>query len=59
MVRDSDLARGSLYPPMKDIRRISLSLAVSIARKAYSMKLARGKRPRDLRKSIAALMYEP
>ena len=58
-VRQDHLDRGSLYPPLTDIRRISLALAVSVATAAYDMKLARGRRPRDVQRHIAALMYRP
>ena len=53
------LAEACLYPPLTEIRRISLAIAVSVAEKAYEMKLARRRRPADLRKAIAASMYEP
>jgi malate dehydrogenase (oxaloacetate-decarboxylating)(NADP+) len=59
LVRQADLDEGSLYPPLKEIRRISLAIAVSVARKAYALKVARARRPKDLRRSIAALMYQP
>jgi malate dehydrogenase (oxaloacetate-decarboxylating)(NADP+) len=59
LVGERDLERGSLYPPLEGIRKISLAIAVSVASKAYAMKLARRKRPRKLRKSIAEFMYEP
>ena len=59
LVSQDDLDRGALYPPLADIRKISLEIAVSVARKAYDMGLARAKRPRDLRKAIAAMMYTP
>jgi malate dehydrogenase (oxaloacetate-decarboxylating)(NADP+) len=59
LVRESDLAQGSLYPPLQEIRNISLAIAVAVADKAYSMKLARRKRPRSLRRSVEALMYQP
>jgi len=32
---------------------------VSVAEKAYEMDVARQKRPRNLRKSVEALMYTP
>ena len=35
LVEKTDLERGSLYPPLRDIRRISLAIAVSVAEKAY------------------------
>jgi malate dehydrogenase (oxaloacetate-decarboxylating)(NADP+) len=59
LVRQRDLDQGSLYPPLKDIRTISLAIAVSVAGKAYAMNLAREKRPRNLRRSIEAIMYRP
>jgi malate dehydrogenase (oxaloacetate-decarboxylating)(NADP+) len=59
MVDETDLRQGSLYPPLREIRKISLAIAVSVAKKAYELKLARSKRPKDLKKSIARFMYEP
>jgi malate dehydrogenase (oxaloacetate-decarboxylating)(NADP+) len=59
LVEKSDLERGSLYPPLRAIRRISLAIAVSVAEKAYEMKIARVKRPRKLRGAIESFMYEP
>jgi len=58
-VRPGDLEHGSLYPPLAGIRQISLAIAVSVARKAYEMNLARQKKPANLRRHIQALMYEP
>ena len=59
MVRQSDLDRGAVYPPLTDIRRISLAIATGVATKAYAMNLARRKRPSNIRQSIAAMMYKP
>jgi malate dehydrogenase (oxaloacetate-decarboxylating)(NADP+) len=59
MVAKSDLQRGSLYPPLRDIRRISLAIAVSVAEKAYELKLAGARRHRNLKAGIARFMYEP
>jgi len=59
MVATTDLRRGSLYPPLRDIRRISLAIAASVAGKAYELELARARRPRNLRAAIARFMYEP
>jgi len=59
MVTDDHLRQGSLYPPLREIRRISLAIAVSVAEQAYAMKLARTRRPRHLRQTIARFMYEP
>jgi malate dehydrogenase (oxaloacetate-decarboxylating)(NADP+) len=59
LVKTPDLDRGSLYPPLRDIRKISLAIAVSVARKAYELKLARARRPRNLRAAIERVMYQP
>jgi malate dehydrogenase (oxaloacetate-decarboxylating)(NADP+) len=59
LVRRSDLDRGALYPALRQIRKISLAIAVSVAGKAYAMGVARQKRPRNIRRSIEALMYTP
>jgi malate dehydrogenase (oxaloacetate-decarboxylating)(NADP+) len=59
LVRRDDLERGALYPPLRQIRRISLAIAVSVAGRAYEMDVARQKRPRNLRRSVEALMYTP
>ena len=54
-----DLERGPLYPPLRDIRKISLAIAVSVAETAYALRLARVRRPRSLRDAIARFMYVP
>ena len=59
MVTARDLDAGSLYPPLTGIRKISLAIAVRVAEQAYEMKLARTKRPRNLRQAIARYMYVP
>ena len=59
LVTEQDLASGSLYPRLREIRRISLEIAISVADAAYQMKLARAKRPRNLRQAILRFMYEP
>ena len=59
LVSKGDLERGSLYPPLTDIRRISLAIAMAVAQEAWSAGLARGRRPSSLRQSIRAFMYDP
>jgi malate dehydrogenase (oxaloacetate-decarboxylating)(NADP+) len=59
LVTEKDLERGTVYPPLRDIRRLSLAIAVAVAENAYERKLARAKRPRNLRATIARFMYEP
>src|SRR5262249_48648487 len=52
LVQQDDLDHGALYPPLKDIRKISLAIAASLATKAYAMNLAREPRPKQVRRSI-------
>jgi malate dehydrogenase (oxaloacetate-decarboxylating)(NADP+) len=59
LVGKDDLARGSLYPPLRDIRRISLAIATSVAEQAYASHLARGRRRSGTRRQIRQFMYDP
>jgi malate dehydrogenase (oxaloacetate-decarboxylating)(NADP+) len=59
LVTRADLDRGSLYPPLRNIRLVSHAIAVSVAERAYAMKLARSKRPRNLAAAISGLMCQP
>jgi malate dehydrogenase (oxaloacetate-decarboxylating)(NADP+) len=59
LVRKSDLDQSSLYPPLREIRGISLAIATSVASQAYRMNLARRKRPDNVRRSVEAFMYRP
>ena len=59
LVRPRDLEAGALYPPLTQIRRISLAIAVAVATKAYRLGLARDRRPNDVRRGIQAMMYQP
>jgi len=54
-----DLAMGSVYPPLRRIRDLSLSVATSVADSAYRSGVARLSRPDDLRHHLASLMYQP
>ena len=59
LVSQQDLDRGALYPRLTDIRKISLAIASAIVTKAHALKLARSRRPKDVRRSIEAAMYQP
>ena len=58
-VDEADLAAGSLYPPLAEIRSLSRSIAVAVAEVAYAEELATVPRPDDLDAAIAAYMYDP
>jgi len=59
LVGEDDLKRGSLYPPLEEIRSISLAIAIAVAQEAWASGLARRRRPRGVRAAIKAFMYEP
>jgi malate dehydrogenase (oxaloacetate-decarboxylating)(NADP+) len=59
MVNENDLHNGTLYPPMQNIRSVSLDIAVKVAEQAYAQGLAKEPRPDNLREFMAAKMYDP
>jgi malate dehydrogenase (oxaloacetate-decarboxylating)(NADP+) len=59
LVAEADLAKGQLYPPLQDIRKVSLAIAEAVAGVAYEQKLAAKPRPKRLRAYLAEQMYQP
>jgi len=59
MVSDADLDKGSLFPPLEDIRSVSLFIAVACAEYAWDSKVATKARPDDVEAHVMALMYSP
>jgi malate dehydrogenase (oxaloacetate-decarboxylating)(NADP+) len=59
MVTEDDLQEGAIYPPLTNIRKVSLAIAVAVADTAWQQGLAREARPADLEKTIADSMYNP
>ena len=58
-VSQVSLDAGTLYPPLADIRKVSLEIAVAVAEKAYECGLAQEDRPDDLREFIQGMVYDP
>lgn len=58
-VSSGDLARGTVYPPLRDIRRVSLAIAAAVARTAMASGLAGLALPVDVESAIREMMYEP
>ena len=54
-----DLAAGALYPPLKDVRSVSLAIAAKVAETAYDDGVAQASRPASLVDHLAAQMYSP
>ncbi len=58
-VSDADRAEGRIFPPLAQVRRVSLAIACAVAEVAYAGGLATKAAPADLRAHVASLMYEP
>ena len=59
LVDENTLISGSVYPPLSQIRHISLEIATTVAKRAYEQNLAGKPKPPDLRRMIKELMYDP
>lgn len=58
-VTQADLDQGSLYPPLKNVREVSVHIAVAVAEIAWKRGLASEPRPADVRAFIRGRMYDP
>ncbi|KAL4368422.1 hypothetical protein GQ457_05G024070 [Hibiscus cannabinus] len=59
-VTQESLDKGLIYPPFKNIRKISAHIAANVADKAYELGLATHQpRPKDLVKYAESCMYSP
>jgi len=59
LVTDADLAQGSLYPPLANIREVSGGIATAVAEIAFREKLATVPKPPDILAWVKSKMYEP
>jgi malate dehydrogenase (oxaloacetate-decarboxylating)(NADP+) len=59
IVSQEDIDLGALYPPLREIRRISWEIAIAVAEELFDSDMARAERPADLRKTVEAYMYDP
>jgi malate dehydrogenase (oxaloacetate-decarboxylating)(NADP+) len=59
LVQPADLAAGTVYPPLRDIRTVSLEIATAVAELAWEQGLAQAPRPADIRSAIRSMMYVP
>jgi len=58
-VTEADLAQGSLYPPLAQVRDVSAHIAAAVAEVAYKQGFATVERPADLLSYVRSQMYEP
>lgn len=59
LVTETDLAKGRIYPSLKQIREVSVAIAVAVARVAEQSGLATETLPADSQAAIRDLMYQP
>lgn len=59
LVSQDQLATGNLYPLLRNIRDVSVEIAVSVAELAYAQGMARVSRPQDLKAHVRSTMYSP
>jgi len=58
-ITQEDFNNGLIYPPIKNIRDVSVNVAVKVAEEIFKSGLARVKKPKNIRKFIKSKMYEP
>ncbi len=58
-VSQSQLERGNIYPPLNQLREVSMNIAMAVANTAYKENLAQRPMPEDLSATISELIYDP
>ena len=58
-ITEEDFSKGLIYPPIKNIREVSINVAVKVAEEIFRSGLARVKKPKNIGKFIKGKMYEP
>ncbi len=59
LVSEEDLDKGALYPPLSEIRELSVSIAADVAEYCFEHGLAQIERPADLKEAVRAAMWQP
>jgi malate dehydrogenase (oxaloacetate-decarboxylating)(NADP+) len=59
MVSEADLAQGSIYPPLANMRNVSAAIATSVAEVVFKRGLAGVPKPADMAAFIRQNMYDP
>ena len=59
LVSEEDLDKGALYPPLSEIRELSVSIATAVAEYCFEHDLAQIERPADLKSAVREAMWQP
>ena len=59
MVSEEDLSVGSIYPPLQNIREVSLQIAIAVAEEVIASEISSIQRPNNLKQLIEDYMYDP
>lgn len=59
LVSESDLANGSLYPALSEVRALSAEIAAAVAQYCFDNGIAQVERPADIKKAVAEAMWNP
>ena len=59
LVSEGDLANGSLYPPLAEVRSLSAEIAAKVAEYCFDHDLAGVERPADIHAAVKAAMWTP
>lgn len=58
-VSEASIAERTLYPPLQELREVSIQIAIAVIEQLHELGLARVPRSNDLRADIEAYMYDP
>jgi malate dehydrogenase (oxaloacetate-decarboxylating)(NADP+) len=59
LIQEEDLAMGCMYPSLKEIRKVSLEIAVAVANRAFEKGLSKLTKPANIKEHIEKIIYDP
>lgn len=59
LVTDAHLNEGLVYPPLSEIRKVSMAIGVAVATQAFDLKIARAAKPASIDALVRSYFYEP
>jgi len=58
LVSDEMLAKGTVFPPLSEIRSVSFEIAVRVASECYKLGIASEVEPKDIKELIKSVQYD-